>query len=182
MTVNPSAVSHSASLSALPNVQVRHWVAECAELCQPDQIRVLDGDAAEKQELLRQAVAEGILIALNQDKLPGCYLHRSNPSDVARTEQSTYICTPHERLAGPSNNWLEPRQTYARLRPLFNGCMRGRTMYVVPFVMGPLGSPLAKVGVELTDSLYVALSMGIMTRMGQVAWTQLGDSNDFTRC
>src|SRR5262249_1904195 len=143
---------------------------------------VLDGSPAERQELLAQAVAEGVLIQLNQDKLPGCYLHRSNPNDVARTEQNTYICTPSDRLAGPSNNWLEPRQAHAKLRTLFTGAMRGRTMYVVPFVMGPLGSPLAKVGVELTDSLYVAISMGVMTRMGKVAWDELGAGNEFTRC
>src|SRR5262249_40368639 len=123
-----------------------------------------------------------VLIALNQDKLPGCYLHRSNPNDVARTEQNTFICTPTERLAGPTNNWMEPKQTYAKLRALFSGSMRGRTMYVVPFVMGPVGSPLAKIGVQLTDSIYVAISMGVMTRMGSVAWKQLGDADNFTRC
>ncbi len=164
------------------NPHVRDWLAECVALCQPECVRVLDGSPAEKQELLDQAVADGVLIRLNQDKLPGCYLHRSHPDDVARTEHSTYICTPNERLAGPSNNWLPPREAYDRLRGLFTGCMRGRTMYVIPFVMGPLGSPLARVGVELTDSIYVAISMGIMTRMGQAAWRQLGDGNDFTRC
>jgi phosphoenolpyruvate carboxykinase (GTP) len=164
------------------NPHVRDWLAECVALCQPESVRVLDGSPAEKQELLDQAVADGVLIRLNQDKLPGCYLHRSHPDDVARTEHSTYICTPNERLAGPSNNWLPPREAYDRLRGLFTGCMRGRTMYVIPFVMGPLGSPLARVGVELTDSIYVAISMGIMTRMGQAAWRQLGDSTGFTRC
>src|SRR5262249_31042299 len=159
------------------NAHVLQWVTDCAELCQPDRIRVLNGSAEEKQELIAEGLAEGVLIQLNQEKLPGCYLHRSNPSDVARTEQNTFICTPNERLTGPSNTWMEPRQAYATLRTLFAGSMRGRTMYVVPFVMGPLGSPLAKVGVELTDSLYVALSMGIMTRMGKVAWDQLGAGN-----
>jgi phosphoenolpyruvate carboxykinase (GTP) len=167
---------------AVPNNHVRLWVAECAELCQPDKVHVLDGSAQEKQELIRQAVAEGVLIQLNQQKLPGCYLHRSNPNDVARTEQLTFICTPRPGLAGPTNNWMEPRETYAKLRKLFAGSMRGRTMYVIPFVMGPLGSPLAKVGVQLTDSVYVAISMGLMTRMGRQAWEQLGDGNHFTRC
>jgi len=166
----------------LANAAVRSWVAECAALCQPARIQVLDGSLRERQALLRQAVAEGVLIELNQARLPGCYLHRSNPNDVARTEQNTYICFPNENLAGPSNNWMEPRQAYARLRELFTSCMRGQTMYVIPFVMGPLGSPLAKVGVQLTDSLYVALNTGIMARMGQVAWDQLGNSDDFTRC
>jgi phosphoenolpyruvate carboxykinase (GTP) len=178
----PPRTTHLVADHVVPNAHVLHWVTECAEVCQPDQIRVLDGSATEKQGLIAQAVAEGILIPLNPEKLPGCYLHRSNPNDVARTEQNTFICTPNERLAGPSNNWLEPRQAYATLRALFAGSMRGRTMYVVPFVMGPLGSPLAKVGVELTDSLYVAISMGIMTRMGKVAWDQLGAGNEFTRC
>jgi phosphoenolpyruvate carboxykinase (GTP) len=143
---------------------------------------VLDGSPQEKQDLLDQAVRERVLLRLNQDKLPGCYLHRSHPTDVARTEHCTYICTPNEHLAGPANNWMPPAEAYARLRELFAGCMRGRTMYLAPFVMGPLGSPLARVGVELTDSIYVALSMGIMTRMGDRAWRQLGDGNDFTRC
>jgi len=164
------------------NPHVREWLAKCVELCRPDHVRVLDGSPGEKQDLLKQAVAERVLIRLDQDKLPGCYLHRSHPNDVARTEQCTYICTPNEYLAGPTNNWMPPRKVYSLLGGLFTGCMRGRTMYVVPFVMGPLGSPLARVGVELTDSIYVAISMGIMTRMGDVAWRQLNDSDDFTRC
>jgi phosphoenolpyruvate carboxykinase (GTP) len=165
-----------------PNWHVRQWLAECIELCQPDRVRVLDGSPAEHQDLLSQAVTEGALLPLNQEKLPGCYLHRSHPNDVARTEQCTYICTRSENLAGPTNNWLPPKEAYQRLGTLFAGCMKGRTMYVVPFVMGPLGSPLARVGVELTDSIYVAVNMGIMTRMGAQTWKQLGDGPDFTRC
>jgi phosphoenolpyruvate carboxykinase (GTP) len=165
-----------------PNEHVRQWLAECAALCRPDRIRVLDGSLEEKQDLLDQAVAEGVLIRLNQEKLPGCYLHRSHPDDVARTEQCTFICTPNENLAGPTNNWMPPAEAYGLLRGHFDGCMRGRTMYVVPFVMGPPASPLARVGVQLTDSIYVAVSMGIMTRMGAVAWRQLGGHGDFTRC
>ena len=159
---------------AIPNTAVRKWVAECVGLLEPTRVRILDGSAAERGELLDEAVREGVLIRLNQDKLPGCYLHRSNPNDVARTEQCTFICTPNPRLAGPTNNWMAPDEAYAKLRGLFAGCMRGRTMYVMPFVMGPLGSPLAKVGVQVTDSIYVALNMGIMTRMGRCAWEQLG--------
>ncbi|MBL8796813.1 MAG: phosphoenolpyruvate carboxykinase (GTP) [Planctomycetia bacterium] len=166
----------------IPNPHVRAWVAECAAMCQPDRIHVLNGSAAERQELLQQAVAEGVLLPLNQQKLPGCYLHRSNPNDVARTEQCTFICTPSERLAGQTNNWMDPKQCYAMLGQLFSGSMRGRTLYVVPFVMGPLGSPLAKVGVEITDSIYVAISMGVMTRMGDCAWKELQGSDEFTRC
>ncbi len=164
------------------NEHVRQWLAECVSLCRPDRVRVLDGSREEKQALLSEAVEEGVLIRLNQDKLPGCYLHRSHSDDVARTEQCTFICAPNENLAGPTNNWMPPGEAYSLLRGLFDGCMRGRTMYVVPFVMGPPGSPLARVGVEVTDSIYVAISMGVMTRMGRVAWQQLGGRDDFTRC
>jgi phosphoenolpyruvate carboxykinase (GTP) len=169
--------------SGLPlNPHVLHWLGDIVQMATPARLHVMDGSVEERRELLRQAVAEGVLIQLNQDKLPGCYLHRSHPSDVARTEQNTYICTPNENLAGPTNNWMESRQAYTRLRELFNGSMNGQTMYVIPFVMGPLGSPLARVGVQATNSLYVALSMGVMTRMGSLAWRQLGESDDFTRC
>src|SRR5205823_6305719 len=137
---------------------------------------------AERDALLELGVKEGVFVKLNQQKLPGCYYHRSNPNDVARSEQMTYICTPSQDVAGPTNNWMESRAAHTKLRGLFHECMKGRTMYVVPFVMGPIGSPLAKVGVQLTDSLYVAVSMGVMTRIGEVAWKQLGDDDDFTRC
>jgi phosphoenolpyruvate carboxykinase (GTP) len=164
------------------NDYVRAWVEECAQLCKPDKIVWCDGSAEEKQRLIEQGVQDGTFIKLNQEKLPGCYLHRSNQNDVARSEHLTFICGPNEDLAGPTNNFMESKQAYAKLRGLFDGCMRGRTIYVVPFVMGPIGSPLAKVGVELTDSIYVVVNMGIMTRMGTVAWEQLGESDEFTRC
>jgi phosphoenolpyruvate carboxykinase (GTP) len=151
-------------------------------MCGPSEIYWCDGSDQERAALLERAVGEGVLIRLHPTKLPDCYLHRSNPNDVARSEQLTFICAPSEDLAGPTNNWMETRQAYARLRGLFAGCMAGRTMYVVPFVMGPIGSPLAKVGVQLTDSIYVAISMRTMTRMGVVAWEQLGESDEFTRC
>ncbi|MFN7132240.1 MAG: phosphoenolpyruvate carboxykinase (GTP), partial [Myxococcales bacterium] len=128
-----------------------------------------------------EAVAKGILIPLNQKKLPGCYLHRSNPNDVARVEHLTFICTKTKEAAGPTNNWMAPDEAYGKLRKLYDGCMRGRTMYVIPYVMGPVGSPLSKVGVEITDSIYVVLNMRIMTRMGSKALDMLGDSNDFNR-
>jgi phosphoenolpyruvate carboxykinase (GTP) len=178
----PADLSLNGYEVAVPNAHVRRWVADCVALCDPARVHVLDGSPAEKQILLDQAVAEGVLIKLNQDKLPGCYLHRSNPNDVARSEHQTFICTPSDRLAGPTNNWMDPKQAYAKLTELFRGSMRGKTMYVIPFVMGTLGSPLAKVGVQVTDSIYVAVSMGIMTRMGRCAWQQLGDGEDFTRC
>ncbi len=166
----------------LPDPSIRDWVDQSIALCQPDQVVILHGGPQERQKLIEQAVAENVLIRLNQQKLPGCYLHRSNPNDVARTEHLTFICTPTEHETGPTNNWMEPKAGYAKLRPLFSGCMRGRTMYVIPFVMGPIGCPLAKVGVQLTDSIYVAISMGIMTRMGDIAFKQLPASGGFTRC
>jgi len=165
-----------------PNEHVRWWVEQCVEMCQPQKVVWLDGSPEERKKLLEEGVKSGVFIKLNQEKVPGGYLHRSNPNDVARSEQNTYICTSSEDMAGATNNWMEDKKAYARLRELFTGCMRGRVMYVVPFVMGPIGSPLAKVGVELTDSIYVAVSMGVMTRMGNVAWKQLGASEEFTRC
>jgi phosphoenolpyruvate carboxykinase (GTP) len=160
---------------------LRDWIKEVAALTKPDAIVWCDGSEAEKKRFTRQAVDAGILIELNQEKRPGCYLHRSNPNDVARTEQLTFVCTPNKIDAGPTNNWSDPAETYAKLHGMLDGSMRGRTMYVVPYVMGPLGSPLSKVGVELTDSLYVVLNMRIMTRMGSAALDQLGDSADFNR-
>ncbi len=124
------------------NQGLLQWVSRCARMTQPDRIVWCDGSEEEKKRLTEQAVKEGILIPLNQEKLPGCYLHRSNPNDVARVEHLTFICTPNKTDAGPTNNWMEPEEAYAKLGELFDGCMKGRTMYVVPYVMGPLGSPL----------------------------------------
>lgn len=165
----------------LANQHIINWVEEQAALCRPDAIFWCNGSEEEKNALTRAAVETGILIELNQKKLPGCYLHRSNPDDVARSEQCTFICTPTQEEAGPTNNWLAPREMYSKLRSLCDGAMRGRTMYVVPYLMGPPRSPLSKVGVELTDSIYVVLSMRIMARMGRVAWEQLGDGDEFNR-
>src|ERR1041384_674220 len=151
------------------------WVQEITNLCQPDRVFWCNGSSAEREALTDVAVAQGVLVRLNQKKLPGCYYHRSNPNDVARVEQSTYICTVDQEEAGPNNNWMAPREMYQKLRGYAAGSMRGRTMYVVPCLMGPPGSPLTKVGIELTDSIYVVLSMGVMTRMGDVAYQQLGD-------
>ena len=176
MTANRNENSSPTSSRAL-----RDWVNEVAALTKPDAIVWCDGSEAEKKRFTAQAVDAGILIELNQKKRPGCYLHRSDPNDVARTEQLTFVCTPNKIDAGPTNNWSDPTETYARLHGMLDGSMSGRTMYVVPYVMGPLGSPLSKVGVELTDSLYVVLNMRIMTRMGQAALDQLGDSADFNR-
>jgi phosphoenolpyruvate carboxykinase (GTP) len=157
------------------------WVAEMAQLCQPDQLYWCDGSEEEKEKLTQQALEAGILIKLNQEKLPGCYLHRSNPNDVARVEECTFICTRTPDAAGPTNHWMAPAAMYEKLYGLCRGAMKGRTMYVVPYLMGMPGSSLVKVGVELTDSLYVVLSMRIMTRMGLIAWKQLGTEGRFTK-
>ena len=167
-----------------PNTENSHvlaWVKEMVEICQPDQIVWCDGSIAEKEGLTKQAVDAGILIELNQEKLPGCYYHRSATNDVARVEKCTFICTNTEDEAGPTNNWAAPSEMYQKLFQLAEGCMTGRTLYIVPYLMGPPGSPLTKVGIELTDSIYVVLSMRVMTRMGLVAYEHLGDSNDFNR-
>src|SRR5262245_26192960 len=164
------------------NEAVERWVNDIAARTKPDTVVWCDGSEAEKERLETEAVRRGDLVPLNPQKLPGCYLHRSHPSDVARTEHLTFICTPTKDESGPTNNWMEPGEARDKVGKLFDGAMRGRTMYVVPFVMGPPTSHFSKVGVEVTDSLYVVLNMGIMTRMGKVAWEQLGGGSDFTRC
>src|SRR5688500_13004709 len=125
------------------NAHVRKWVDECVELCQPDRIVWCTGSKSERDDFFEKGVADGTFIRLNQEKLPGCYLHRSHTNDVARSEHQTFICTPSADMAGPTNNWMETKAAYAKLRTLFEGCMKGRTMYIVPFVMGPIGSPRA---------------------------------------
>jgi phosphoenolpyruvate carboxykinase (GTP) len=164
------------------NPHLLGWVDEMAKLCKPDRVYWCDGSEAEKKTLLEQAVAQKVLIPLDQKKWPGCYYHHSSPSDVARVEHLTFICTPTKDQAGPTNNWMDPKDAYRKLGAIYDGAMKGRTMYVVPYVMGPADSPFAKVGFELTDSIYVALNMGIMTRMGKVALDRLGPtSNEFNR-
>ena len=153
-----------------------------AALCQPDNIFWCDGSEEEKEELTQIAFRCGDLIPLNQEKLPGCYLHRSALNDVARTENLTFVCTPEREEAGPNNNWMAPAESYDKLSKIYAGSMRGRTLYVIPFLMGAPGSSFSKVGIQVTDSVYVVLNMRIMTRMGKVALDHLGDSDDFTRC
>jgi phosphoenolpyruvate carboxykinase (GTP) len=167
--------------SMTKNQSLLDWIGEMARLCQPDHVVWCDGSESERRRLSDKAVEEGVLIPLNPKKRPGCYLHRSNPNDVARVEHLTFICTPSKEEVGPTNNWMAPDEAYVKLTKLFDGAMRGRTMYVVPYVMGPLGSPFSKIGIELTDSVYVVLSMGIMTRMGKAALDMLGNSNEFNR-
>ncbi|MEI8342216.1 MAG: phosphoenolpyruvate carboxykinase (GTP), partial [Verrucomicrobiota bacterium] len=160
------------------NPLVLSWVEETVKLCEPDQVFWCDGSAEEKEFLLQQAVEQGILTKLNQEKWPGCYYHRSNPNDVARVEQLTFICTESPDQVGPTNNWAAPKEMYKKLKGLLKGSMKGRVLYVVPYLMGPPGSPLTKVGIEITDSIYVVLNMRIMSRMGLVAWEQLGEEGD----
>jgi len=178
-----SAVQSPAKSGRPPtqNKALLAWVDECAALTQPDQVVWCDGSEEERHRLTEEAVAKGVLIPLNQQKLPGCYLHRSNPTDVARVEHLTFICTQKKEDAGPLNNWMDPKEAYPKLSALYKGAMKGRTMYVIPYVMGTIGSPFSKVGIELTDSVYVVLNMRIMTRMGRVALEQLGTSDDFNR-
>ncbi len=151
-------------------------------LCKPEKVVWIDGSQEQLSALKKEAVETGEMIELNQEKLPGCLYHRTNPNDVARVEDRTFICTRRKEDAGPTNNWCDPKDMYAKLSKLYDGAMKGRTMYVIPYSMGPIGSPLAKVGVEVTDSIYVVLNMNIMTRMGADAFKNLGDeSNDFVR-
>lgn len=164
------------------NPKLLAWVDEMAKLTQPDRIVWCDGSEEEKERLTKEAVDKGILIPLSPEKRPGCYLHRSDPNDVARTEHLTFVCTRTKEASGPNNNWMDPKEAYAKLGKLFEGSMKGRTMYVIPYLMGPAGSPFSKVGIELTDSVYVVLNMRIMARMGRVALDTLGDtSGEFNR-
>jgi phosphoenolpyruvate carboxykinase (GTP) len=155
------------------------WVDESARLTKPSKIVWCDGSQAENERLVDEMLRDGTYIELNQKTRPNCYLHRSNPNDVARTESITFICTRQKEDAGPNNNWMSPQDAKNKVRPLFDGAMKGRTMYVVPYILGPVNSPYSKVGVEITDSSYVVASMRIMSRMGQAALDRLGSSDDF---
>lgn len=168
--------------SATNNKKLAAWVREMAQICEPDEIVWIDGSEGEKTRLEEQAVSTGELIRLNPAKLPGCFLHRSHSNDVARTEKLTFICTKNKEDAGPNNNWMDPRDAYEKARMIYKGSMKGRTMYVIPFSMGPVGSKFSKIGVELTDSIYVVLNMRIMTRVGQSVLDYLGSDGTFTRC
>jgi phosphoenolpyruvate carboxykinase (GTP) len=155
------------------------WVDQAAQLTKPDRIVFCDGSEAENQAILHEMLKHADSFQLNPKTYPNCYLHRSNPSDVARTEHLTFICTPDKEAAGPTNNWMDPDSAKRKIGALLNGTMRGRTMYVVPYIMGPVNSPMSKVGVEVTDSPYVVANMRIMARIGKVATDRLGSSSDF---
>jgi phosphoenolpyruvate carboxykinase (GTP) len=172
------------NMALTKNPTVLAWIDEMAAMCQPSNMVWIDGSEAQLEALRAEAVASGELIKLNEEKLPGCYYHRTAENDVARVEDRTFICTPTEIEAGPINNWMAPAEMYAKLNALYTGSMKDRTMYVIPYSMGPVGSPFSKIGIELTDSIYVVLNMAIMTRIGQPVLDQLGDAPDaeFIKC
>ncbi|MFH0887022.1 MAG: phosphoenolpyruvate carboxykinase (GTP) [bacterium] len=164
------------------NAELNLWVKEMTEMCKPDKIVWIDGSIEQKIALEKEACASGEIMALNKEKLPGCFYHRTAVNDVARTEHLTYICTRKQADAGPNNNWMSPEDGYKKAGEIFNGSMAGRTMYVIPFSMGPVGSPFSKIGVELSDSIYVVLNMLIMTRVGSEVLHKLGNKGKFTKC
>ncbi len=175
-------------MSLTQNPNILKWVEEMIALCKPDNVVWIDGSKEQLDALTEEVCAlpddsKDKMFKLNQEKLPGCLYHRTLPNDVARVEDRTFICSRNKEDAGPTNNWCDPQEMYAKLTPLYDGVMKGRTMYIIPYSMGPIGSPIAKVGVEITDSIYVVLNMNIMTRMGKAVMDAFGnESNDFVRC
>ena len=163
------------------NVKVNAWLDEVIPLLKPDAVELITGEKEQLDRLTAEAVSTGEFITLNQEKLPGCYLHRSDPNDVARVESRTFICSKKEEDAGPTNNWMDPQEMYAKLEKLYDGAMKGRTMYVIPYSMSIVGSPFAKYGIEVTDSIYVVISMNIMTRIGTPVLEALGTDGDFIK-
>jgi phosphoenolpyruvate carboxykinase (GTP) len=164
------------------HAELNKWVKKMADMCAPDKMVWCDGSEEEKRRLELQALTNGELTELNQEVLPGCVYHRTAQNDVARTEDLTFICTKRKVDAGPTNNWMSPKEAYKKAGEYFKGSMKGRTMYVIPFSMGPVGSTFSKIGIELTDSIYVVLNMRIMTRMGKAVLEALGTDGEFTKC
>lgn len=163
------------------NKAVSLWLDEMVKLCKPDEVVLIDGSEEQLEKLRKEAESTKEIIRLNQEKLPGCFLHRTDPNDVARVEDRTFICTTKKEDAGPTNNWMAPDEMKAMLREIYDGSMKGRTMYVIPYSMGAIGSEFSKIGIELTDSIYVVLNMVIMTRVGEAVVKEMGDSADFIR-
>ncbi|MCI2161489.1 MAG: phosphoenolpyruvate carboxykinase domain-containing protein, partial [Oscillospiraceae bacterium] len=163
------------------NQSVLKWIEEMKALVTPKDVVWIDGSEEQLEVLRKEACTTGEMIKLNQEKLPGCYLHRTAVNDVARVEDRTFICSRKEEDAGPTNHWMEPQKCYKMLYDIARGSYKGRTMYVIPYSMGPIGSPFSKIGVELTDSIYVVLNMSIMTRTGDKVWESLGNSSDWVR-
>ncbi len=165
----------------MKNVAIEKFVKEVAELTKPKSIVWCNGSRKEYNSFMRKFTKEGVFIKLNQEKYPNCYLHRSDPKDVARTEHLTFVCSKNKEDAGPTNNWSPPEETKTKLNALFKRAMKGRTMFVIPYIMGPKGSPHSQIGIQITDSMYVVSNMAIMTRMGKQALEQLGESDNFVR-